>query len=92
MPEKGVTLPDGNRIPQGAWLETPQRSVHMDERFHSDPMGYEPFRFDRSGPQTQESFSKSEGLSEKASEYRKSVNLPTTSDIFMTWGHGRHAW
>ena len=92
MPENGVTLPDGNCIPQGAWLGVPQHAVHMDERFYSNPMGYEPFRFNRSGPQTGESISKSEKLSEKASEYRKNVALPTTSDIFMTWAHGRHAW
>ena len=92
MSEDGVTLPDGNYIPKGAWLGTPHHSVHMDGRFYSNPMDYEPFRFNRRGPQTGELFSKPEGLSEKASEYRKNVSLPTTSDIFMAWGHGRHAW
>ena len=92
MPENGVTLPDGNCLPQGSWLGTPNHSVHMDERFYSNPMNYEPFRFVRSGPQDGEVFSISEGLSDKASEYRKNVSLPTSSDIFMAWGHGRHAW
>lgn len=92
MPRDGVTLPDGNRIPQGAWLGTPQRSVHMDERFYSNAVRYEPFRFVRQGQETEGSTSKNERLSEKASEYRKNVNLPSTSDVFMAWGHGRHAW
>lgn len=84
LPENGLTLPDGNRIPRGAWLGMPQRSVHMDERFYSNPNGYEPFRFNRSRRQAGEPVSTIEGLSEKASVYRKNVTLPTTSDVYMT--------
>ncbi|KAL8930623.1 MAG: hypothetical protein Q9208_000494 [Pyrenodesmia sp. 3 TL-2023] len=91
LPEDGVTLPDGSRIPRGAWIGTAQRSVHMDERFYSNANGYEPFRFYRPSSQVGEPVPKIEQLSEKASDYRKNVNLPTTSDVFMAWGHGRHA-
>ena len=91
-PKDGVTLPDGNRIPRGAWLAVLERSVHLDERFYSSAHQYEPFRFNRSNQESDGFISKSEGLTEKASEYRKNVTLPSTSDIFMAWGHGRHAW
>lgn len=90
----GVTLPNGTHLPKGAWIGTPMLSVHYDERFYSDPEEYKPFRFERSqGQATLASAEIERGVvSDKASEYRKSVALPTTSDIFMTWGHGRHAW
>ena len=90
----GVTLPDGTHLPKGAWIGTPMRSVHYDERFYSDPEEYKPFRFDRSQEQATLPIAEAESslLSDKASEFRKSVSLPTTSDIFMSWGHGRHAW
>lgn len=90
----GVTLPNGTHLPKGAWIGTPMRSVHHDERFYSDPEEYKPFRFVRSQRQTTLASAEIERgmVSDKASEYRKSVSLPTTSDIFMTWGHGRHAW
>lgn len=84
MPKDGVTLPDGNRIPKGAWLGTAQRSMHRDERFYSNANEYEPFRFDRSSQESEGFNSKREGLSDRASEYRKNVNLPSTSDVFIS--------
>lgn len=90
----GVTLPNGIHLPKGAWIGTPMRSVHYDERFYSDPEEYKPFRFDRSQGQATLPTAEMEGslVSDKASRFRKTVSLPTTSDIFMSWGHGRHAW
>ena len=81
--KEGVTLPDGTHLPNGAWVGVPAQRVHFDERFYSDPEEYQPFRFDRPMGQM---------VSGKASEDRRNTALVTTSDIFMTWGHGRHAW
>ncbi len=83
--KEGVTLPDGTHLPNGAWVGVPMQSVHFDERFYSDPEEYKPFRFDRSMGQASM-------VSDQASENRKNMSLVTTSDTFMTWGHGRHAW
>ena len=82
---EGMTLPDGTHLPNGAWVGAPMQSVHFDERFYSDPEEYKPFRFDRSMGQASMA-------SDNASENRKNTSLVTTSDTFMTWGHGRHAW
>jgi cytochrome P450 len=45
MPASGITLPDGNRIPQGTWIAVPFQSIHMDERFYPNADQFDPFRF-----------------------------------------------
>jgi cytochrome P450 len=75
---KGVTLPDGHHLPQGVWIGAALMGVNMDDRFYKDPALYDPFRF------TSSSISGTIG-------HAKS-NLVSTSDKFLTWGHGRHSW
>lgn len=43
----GVTLPDGQKIPRGAWLGISLTGVSSDERYYPDPHKYDPFRFSR---------------------------------------------
>lgn len=47
MPRNGITLPDGNHIPQGTWIAIPFQAVHMDERFYPKSEDFDPFRFAR---------------------------------------------
>ena len=43
----GVTLPDGQKIPHGAWLGVLLTGVGHDKRYYNDPDTYDPFRFSR---------------------------------------------
>lgn len=45
--KNGITLPDGQKIPHGAWLGVSLTGIHQDERYYSDPHKYDPFRFSR---------------------------------------------
>ncbi|KAL2038268.1 hypothetical protein N7G274_008917 [Stereocaulon virgatum] len=47
MPASGITLPDGNHIPQGTWIAVPFQPIHMDERFYSNADEFDPVRFAR---------------------------------------------
>ena len=89
LPKDGVTLPDGNFLPRGAWVGMAERSVHLDENFYPNAHQYEPFRFDR---RQQRERTMSTEVSKNSEGDEKSLSLPSTSDVFMAWGHGRHAW
>lgn len=43
----GVTLPDGQKIPHGAWLGVSLSGINHDERYYADPDTFDPFRFSR---------------------------------------------
>jgi Cytochrome P450 len=43
MPKEGVTLPDGQHLPQGSWVGVPVPGIHNDERFYHEPEVYDPF-------------------------------------------------
>ncbi|KAJ5320296.1 hypothetical protein PENANT_c010G04360 [Penicillium antarcticum] len=45
MPKDGVTLPNGQNIPQGAWLGFPVPAIQNDSRYYNEPDVYTPFRF-----------------------------------------------
>ena len=66
--EDGMKLPDGNHVAKGSWLGPPQRNVHMDERFYSNPDEYQPFRFINKMASEDKA-----GLSRKSSHQRKNV-------------------
>ncbi|KAF2811844.1 cytochrome P450 [Mytilinidion resinicola] len=42
---KGVVLPDGTYLPKGTRVALPTHGVHFDDRFYSDPMTFDPWRF-----------------------------------------------
>jgi len=89
MPEGGLTLPDGHQISQGAWIGVSVSGINTDERFYPKPQAYEPFRFVRDTADKDVSEQESiNGVAEK----QKIISLATTTDTFLTWEHGRHAW
>lgn len=47
MQKNGVTLPNGQKIPQGAWLGISLTGISQDSRYYQDALTYDPFRFDR---------------------------------------------
>ncbi|KAI8623685.1 cytochrome P450 [Xylariaceae sp. FL1651] len=76
MPEDGVTLPDGVRIPQGTWLGVPVEAIHRDETIYPDARGFDALRFARM---------RVEG------ESNKSLDASEPSDTYMFFSYGRSA-
>lgn len=91
MPKNGITLPSGHHIPGGAWLGADTVDLHHDERFYPKPEVYDPFRFAKK-PEDPLGGPKEGTLSDKASIYRKNQGLTTSSDIFLSFGYGKHSW
>ena len=91
LPKDGVTLPSGHHIPKGAWLATDTVELHNDDRFYLQPKEFDPFRFTKQH-QDKIAISGAENLTDKASIYRKTQSLTTASDIYLPFGHGKHAW
>lgn len=91
MPRDGVTLPSGHHLPKGAWVGAATVGLQHDDRFYLKLEEYDPFRFARKQADAVDE-GNLEKLSDKASIYRKNQGLATTSDIYLAFGHGRHAW
>ena len=89
--DDGVTLPSGHFIPKGAWMCAGAPGLHHDGRFYPKPEQYDPFRFAKKQDDGLTEADK-EVLTEKASIYRKNQALVTTSDIFLSFGYGKHSW
>ena len=89
--DDGVTLPSGHLIPKGVWMGAGAFAIHHDDRFYHKPEEYDPFRFvkKQSDGLTE---SEKEALVETASIYRKNEALVMLSDIFVSFGLGKHAW
>ncbi|OCL01466.1 cytochrome P450 [Glonium stellatum] len=88
MDKKGVTLPDGLHLAQGARLSAVIASIHLDEQFYHRAEEYDAFRFldaqskPRAGKQSEETG--------KPPVKAPSMSLVTTSDTFLPFGRGKH--
>ncbi|KAH8677668.1 cytochrome P450 [Xylariales sp. PMI_506] len=98
----GIELPDGTRVPQGAFLACPIAGIAGDERFYPEPRVFNPFRF------LHEDIAEDEGNNNNdddnnyggrkgmgtTSRYALKPNCQVTSpsDTFLGFGYGRHAW
>ncbi len=99
--KEGLTLDDGCRIPQGAKIGVSVYSIHHDEGLYSQAYEYDAFRFSRpledaiasclarGEEHTSSSAPKRDDLD---SSQGKLESLVTTSERFLSFGHGRHAW
>jgi cytochrome P450 len=74
---EGVTLPDGSHIPCGTKVGVSGYSIHHDDANYPDAMRYDAFRF--AGDQA--------GSGEKTPR-----GLVNTSETFLGFSHGSHAW
>ena len=45
MPKEGVILPNGQKVPRGAWIGVPVLAIQADERFYDQPDVFSPLRF-----------------------------------------------
>jgi hypothetical protein len=85
---KKVVAPDGVRIPSGEFLPPGTNvgitsyAVQHDESVYENAMGFDPFRFSRP----------LEDPSDKEAAFAKPLPMVVTTDNFMAFSHGRHAW
>lgn len=87
----GTTIPGGSHLPRGTWVGTATTSLHKDERFYPEPEKYDPFRFSRG--QTESASISGVGSKETVGATKSGkAHLTTTSDTFLSFGHGRFAW
>jgi len=91
---KGVTMSDGLHLPQGTRIGTSTYSIHHDNNVYENAKTYDAFRFSRVRAGAAKS-STANGAMNK--EYlakvleAKNLSTVTTSDTFLSFGHGRHA-
>ncbi|KAJ9648987.1 hypothetical protein H2199_000900 [Coniosporium tulheliwenetii] len=92
MSKEGLTLPDGQFVPQGTYLGLPFIPIHRDEEFYPGPDEFDPERFLEHKPSIAILDPEKDGA-DRADE--KSVSkkqaLATTSETFLAFSHGRHA-
>ncbi|MCJ1347657.1 hypothetical protein MMC31_005885 [Peltigera leucophlebia] len=107
MHKNGVTLPDGNRVPQGQWLGVSLTGINQDERYYPDPHKYNPWRFS----QAREEIALKHGTfgsdstepvdndkpdnkvdNDKPDNKPNGSYLSTSEDRFAPFGFGKHSW
>ena len=78
----GIDLGDGIHVPNGVRVAAPIAGIHRDPRNYNNPDEYDAFRFSRSR----------EVLGENGQILdKRAQGIVTTSDAFLTFGHGKHA-
>jgi cytochrome P450 len=76
--KEGVTIPSGEHLPYGAKVGVTAYAIHHDESVYKNAFEFDAFRF-----------------SDPAKDGEKpaaSQSLVTSSEQFMAFSHGRHAW
>lgn len=81
---------EGWTAPQGSLIAVDVHSVHHDDELYPDPHSYDAFRFSR--PREAFEAKEVEDMDTKESLEMKKSGMITTSDTFLPFGHGRHAW
>lgn len=82
----GVTLPDGNHLPNGTAVGVPSAAIHRDEKFYPNPDEYDAFRF-VTAAKAKENMVRASGAMPEGK-----LSTPLTSDTFLPFSHGRGAW
>lgn len=78
----GIDLGDGIHVPSGVRVAAPIAGIHRDPRNYANPDEYDAFRFSPSR----------EVLGENGQILdKRAQGIVTTSDAFLTFGHGKHA-
>ncbi len=88
----GVTMNDGLHLPQGTRLGTSTYSIHHDNNIYEHADTYDTFRFSRARERFEKEGNSSMNKEDLARVLEaKNLSTVTTSDIFLSFGHGRHA-
>lgn len=99
--KEGLTLEDGCHVPRGAKIGVPVYSIHHDEAFYAQAHEYDAFRFSRlqedatvpkNVPEDGNTGSNTCQPDASDASQGKLETLVTTSETFLSFGHGRHAW
>jgi cytochrome P450 len=94
---KGVTLVDGLHLPQGTRLGTATYSIHRDNAIYPNADKYDAFRFSRAREESLASIEEAGVTNELGRKdfskvlESKNLSIVTTSETFLSFGHGRHA-
>lgn len=72
------TLSDGTFLPKGSYVACNATSVHRNDSNYSDANEFKAFRFSE--------------LREKSAEESVKNQMVSTSNEYLTFGHGMHAW
>ncbi|KAI9707108.1 MAG: hypothetical protein M1836_000068 [Candelina mexicana] len=88
--KEGLTMEDGVFLPQGTKVGTALYSIHRDESFYTNANEYDAFRFSRPLEEAKQDLSVIEAAP-ALGEMPQNAPLTLTSDIFLEFGHGRHA-
>ena len=98
MHKNGVTLPEGNHLPQGQWLGVSLTGITRDEKYYLDPHKNDPWRFSRAREELALKDKTFRSDSTKTVDDKTPDNKPnggylsTSEDRFATFGFGKHSW
>jgi cytochrome P450 len=81
---EGITIPSGHHIPQGSKVGVTAYAIHHDNSVYNDAYTFNAFRFCEAPEE--------KGRYSTADTGAKTPNMVTSSDQFMAFSHGRHAW
>ncbi|KAL9530972.1 Cytochrome P450 monooxygenase [Sphaerulina musiva] len=87
----GITLPNGTHIPYGIKIATPNVAIHRDPAFYPSPNEYDAFRYSRSRETTTTTTTPTTTTEPLSSRTHHQAMLVTTSENFLSFGHGRHS-
>ena len=100
MPREGVVLPDGQWLPQGAWVGIPVGPIHRDDDVYANANTYDAFRFFNEREEVRKKLvNSSEGSGPEKTGARfeellreKKLGLVSVGETFLAFGAGRDAW
>lgn len=81
--KEGIDLPSGEHIPYGAKIGVTAYGTHHDEDTYNNAYRFDTFRF--SAPLEQ-------GLTDDGKKSAKPLPMVQSTDNFMSFSRGRHAW
>ena len=81
---EGVTIPSGHHLPYGSKVGVTSYGIHHDESVYKEAYTFDAFRFCKAAAE--------KGQYNTADTGAKAPNMVTSSDQFMAFSHGRHAW
>ena len=77
MAKKNFTFSDGTTVPKGSFVTAPVLAIHMDNEKYEDALSFNPWRFSN--------------IREEDGEGTKHQYVATSED-FLPFGYGKHAW